>query len=221
MNINYEPYFSLVNRSYVKELGKVAKIVGLTVESVGPTCKLNDLCIITSKDGSQSVMAEVVGFRDSRVLLMPFDNVDGIGLGATVENTKEPLKVPVGEELLGRSLDGLGRPLDGKELHLNESYPIEAPPPDPLKRKMISEPLCLGVKAVDGMLMVTQYDISWREDVFDKWDFYDVSQSQEFIRAGYKVVVPSMEKPWCIHDDGFMSLDNYYEQRRKLLREYF
>lgn len=154
MNINYEPYFSLVNRSYVKELGKVAKIVGLTVESVGPTCKLNDLCVITSKDGLQSVMAEVVGFRDSRVLLMPFDNVDGIGLGATVENTKEPLKVFVGEELLGRSLDGLGRPLDGKELHLSESYPIEAPPPDPLKRKMISEPLCLGVKAVDGMLTV-------------------------------------------------------------------
>lgn len=77
------------------------------------------------------------------------------------------------------------------------------------------------VEAVDGMLMVTQYDISWREDIFDKWDFYDVSQSQEFIRAGYKVVVPSMEKPWCMHDDGFMSLDNYYEERRKLLREYF
>lgn len=75
MEINYEQYFSLAGRSYVKELGKVAKIVGLTVESVGPTCKLNDLCIITSKDGSQQVMAEVVGFRDNRVLLMPFESV--------------------------------------------------------------------------------------------------------------------------------------------------
>ena len=154
MEINYEQYFSLASRSYVKELGKVAKIVGLTVESVGPTCKLNDLCMITSKDGLQQVMAEVVGFRDNRVLLMPFDSVEGIGLGATVENTKEPLKVQVGEELLGRSLDGLGRPLDGKELHLGETYPIEAPPPDALKRKIISDVLPLGVKSVDGMITV-------------------------------------------------------------------
>ncbi|MDE6761127.1 MAG: flagellar protein export ATPase FliI [Lachnospiraceae bacterium] len=154
MDINYEPYFSLAHRSYVKELGKVAKIVGLTVESVGPACKLNDLCKITSKDGTQEVMAEVVGFRDSRVLLMPFESVEGIGLGATVENTKEPLKVFVGEELLGHALDGLGRPLDGTEFHLNDTYPIEAPPPDALKRKMISEVLPLGVKAVDGMITV-------------------------------------------------------------------
>ena len=149
MDINYEPYFALVNKKFVKELGKVVKVVGLTVESVGPTCKLGDLCRITSKDGLQQVMAEVVGFRDNRILLMPFESVEGIGLGATVENTKEPLKVPVGKELLGRSLDGLGRPMDGKELHLNDFYPIEAPPPDALKRKIISEVLPLGVKAVD------------------------------------------------------------------------
>lgn len=154
MNIDYDAYLSLADRSYVKELGKVAKIVGLTVESVGPTCKLNDLCKIISKDGAHEVMAEVVGFRDSRVLLMPFESVDGIGLGATVENTKEPLKVFVGPELLGRSLDGLGRPMDGTELNLKEAYPIEAPPPDALKRKMISDVLPLGVKAVDGMITV-------------------------------------------------------------------
>ncbi len=154
MEINFEQYFSLANRSYVKELGKVTKIVGLTVESVGPPCKLNDLCNITSKDGTQKVMEEVVCLRDIRVLLKPFECVEGIGLGAVVENTKEPLKVQVGEELLGRSLDGLGRPLDGEELHLSETYPIEAPPPDALKRKMISEVLPLGVKAVDGMITV-------------------------------------------------------------------
>lgn len=154
MEIDYEKYFSLIPHSYVKELGKVVKIVGLTVESVGPACKLNDLCRILSKDGTQEIMAEVVGFRDSRVLLMPFESVEGIGLGATVENTKEPLKVFVGEELLGRALDGLGRPLDGRELHLKDTYPIEAPPPDALKRKMISEVLPLGVKAVDGMITV-------------------------------------------------------------------
>jgi len=154
LSINYESYFSLIGQSYIRELGKVTKIVGLTVESVGPTCKLNDLCTITSKDGMQSVMAEVVGFRDNRVLLMPYDDVEGIGLGAIVENSNEPLKVPVGDALLGMALDGLGRPMDGSVLNLSDSYPIEAPPPDALKRKMISEPLCLGVKAVDGMLTV-------------------------------------------------------------------
>lgn len=154
MSIDYDAYLSLANRSYVKELGKVSKIVGLTVESVGPPCKLNDLCKIVSKDGTQVVMAEVVGFRDSRVLLMPFESVEGIGLGATVENTKEPLKVFVGPELLGRSLDGLGRPMDGSTLNLKETYPIEAPPPDALKRKIISDVLPLGVKAVDGMITV-------------------------------------------------------------------
>ena len=85
---------------------------------------------------------------------MPFDSVEGIGPGATVENTKEPLKVQVGEELLGRALDGLGRPLDGKELNLKDAYPIDADPPDALKRKMIDEVLSLGVKAVDGTITV-------------------------------------------------------------------
>lgn len=76
------------------------------------------------------------------------------------------------------------------------------------------------VEAIDGLLMATQYDIPWREDIFDKWDFYDVSQSLEFRRRGYKVVVPYMEKPWCIHDDGFVNLVNYYGEREKLVREY-
>ena len=83
---------------------------------------------------------------------------------------------------------------------------------------------CVGeyqeVEAIDGLLMATQYDIRWREDTFDKWDFYDASQSQEFIKAGYKVVVPNMSKPWVIHDEGFLELDNYYVQRKKFKHEY-
>lgn len=154
LQIDYDSYFSLLDNSYTKELGKVAKIVGLTIESVGPSCKLNDLCLIRSRNGNQEVMAEVVGFRDNRVLLMPFDSVEGIGPGATVENTKEPLKVQVGEELLGRALDGLGRPMDGKPLNLKDAYPIDADPPDALKRKMIADVLPLGVKAVDGTITV-------------------------------------------------------------------
>lgn len=76
------------------------------------------------------------------------------------------------------------------------------------------------VEAIDGLLMATQYDIPWREDVFRRWDFYDVSQSFEFRKEGYDVVVPHMDRPWCIHDDGFMNLKYYYEERNKLLREY-
>lgn len=75
-------------------------------------------------------------------------------------------------------------------------------------------------EAVDGLLMATQYDIPWREDLFGGWDFYDVSQSQEFIRNGYKVVVPNQKEPWCIHDDGFYSLKNYYKSRKIFIEEY-
>ena len=147
-----EKYEQLLEKSYVKELGKVVKVVGLTIESIGPAAKLNDVCVITSKDGKHSVNAEVVGFKDNRILLMPFDSVDGIGLGALVENTKEPLQVMVGEEILGKTLDGLGRPIDGEELYITKTYPVEAPAPDPLKRKIIDEILPLGVKAVDGLI---------------------------------------------------------------------
>ena len=76
------------------------------------------------------------------------------------------------------------------------------------------------VEAIDGFLMATQYDIPWREDLFDKWDFYDASQSMEFIRHGYKVVVPKMKEPWCLHDCGYVSFDNYEEERKKYVQEY-
>ncbi len=76
------------------------------------------------------------------------------------------------------------------------------------------------MQAIDGMLMVTQYDVPWREDLFQKWDFYDASQSMEFIRHGYKVAVPKMETPWCLHDCGFLNMENYEEQRKIFVQEY-
>ena len=76
------------------------------------------------------------------------------------------------------------------------------------------------VEAIDGLMMITQYDIPWREDLFKKWDFYDCSQSQEFIRRGYKVVVPKMEEPWCLHDNAISSLVVYDEEREKFMNEY-
>lgn len=76
------------------------------------------------------------------------------------------------------------------------------------------------VEAIDGLLMATQYDLAWREDLFHNWDFYDASQSQEFIRKGYKVVVPNQEQAWCIHDDGFYNLKSYYSSR-KIFNAYY
>lgn len=151
----FDKYLQLAERTYFNRLGKVVKIVGLTIESVGPDAKLNDLCrIVIDRDKGSSVMAEVVGFRDKRLLLMPFDNVEGIGVGCVVENTNHPLSVPVGDGLLGHTLDGIGRPTDVAELKLKYEYPVEAQPPDPMSRKIIDEVLPLGVKAVDGLITV-------------------------------------------------------------------
>ena len=96
------------------------------------------------------------------------------------------------------------------EQHIYETVMLSNPCTHPLEE----------VEAIDGLLMATQYDIAWREDLFDKWDFYDCSQSMEFIRRGYKVVVPKTEEPWCVHDCGFINLKDYDGEREKFVREY-
>lgn len=154
MQVNIEKYRQLLNRSYEEHLGKVVKVVGLTVESIGPEAKLNDLCEIHVKGSDHVVKADVVGFRDDRVLLMPYGNVDGVGLGSKVVNTKEPLQVPVSDAMLGATLNGLGDPIDESEYDISGFYSVEAEPPDPLKRQIINEVLPLGVKAVDGLITV-------------------------------------------------------------------
>ena len=152
--IDYGKYWSLLDKNYNSQFGKVVKVVGLTIESIGPEANLNDLCIITSADKKQSVKAEVIGFKDDKLLLMPYEDVTGIGVGSTVECMNEPLCVGIGPELLGKTLDGVGVPLEEYEGKPHRYYPVDADAPDPLKRKMIDEVLPLGVKAVDGMLTV-------------------------------------------------------------------
>ena len=155
MTYEFEKYLQLTDETYFNHLGKVVKIVGLTIESVGPSAKLGDLCqIMIDRAKGITAMAEVVGFRDKRLLLMPFENVEGIGVGCLVENTGQPLTIAVGEQLLGHTLDGIGRPTDGGTPVLQQQYPVDAPPPDPMARKIISEVLPLGVKAVDGLITV-------------------------------------------------------------------
>lgn len=156
--INFDKYRQLLNRSYHKEMGKVIKMVGLTLEATGPNSNLNDICYISS-GGKDKKLAEVVGFKENKILLMPYDDMTGVGIGSMVENAGGSFRVPVGEELLGRTIDGLGNPIDGNTIHgydikCSQFYEADAAPPDPLQRKIIDEVLPLGVKAVDGLLTV-------------------------------------------------------------------
>jgi len=148
-------YNRVLDEVFFRKLGKVVNVVGLTIESAGPDARLGDVCRIipNGKEESDPIMAEVVGFKDKKTLLMPYDAVDGISLGSMVENTNEPMMVKVSKELLGMTLDGLGRPIDGAKIR-GTRYPIEATPPDPMSRAIIDEVLPLGVKAVDGLMSV-------------------------------------------------------------------
>ena len=148
-------YRQLLSEPLYKRLGKVVNVVGLTIESAGPDAKLGDLCRIykNGREG-ENCMAEVVGFKEGYTLLMPYELTDGIGGGCIVENEGHPLSVQVGEELLGHTLDGLGRPTDDDTFSSQLQYPLDAMPPDPMKRAIIDEVLPLGVKAVDGLITV-------------------------------------------------------------------
>lgn len=148
-------YLQACSLSYYKKMGKVMNVVGLTIESAGPDAKMGDLCRIYKEGRSgEYILAEVVGFKNKHTLLMPYEATDRIGGGCIVENEGMPLAVPVGEELLGKTLDGLGRTADGEQLSCLQTYPIEASAPDPMKREIIDTILPLGVKAVDGLITV-------------------------------------------------------------------
>jgi flagellum-specific ATP synthase len=143
------------NANLIKYSGKVQKIIGLTIESKGPAVEIGEICKIYPLKTQNPIFAEAVGFNDDIVLLMPFGDMSGIGPGSKVVATGDFLKVSVGENLLGRVLDGLGKPIDYDSIPNTRSlYPVDAPPPNPLYRKRINEVLPLGIKAIDGLLSV-------------------------------------------------------------------
>ena len=153
--VQFEKYEQLKSDLFFRRLGKVVNVVGLTIESAGPDAKLGDLCrIYKSGIEGEYISAEVVGFKDAKTLLMPYEVTEGIGGGCVVENEGYPLRVKVGPFLLGKTLDGLGRPADGDVPSAVCEYPVDAMPPDPMKREIIDEVLPLGVKAVDGLITV-------------------------------------------------------------------
>lgn len=137
----------------IKPKGKISKIVGLTIESLGPPVELGEICTIKSARNMKKIKAEVVGFRENAVILMPLGNMDDIGPGWEVEASGKKMTVAVGEELLGRVLDGLGQAIDGKgPLKTTEYYPVFNAPPNPVDRTIIDTPISLGIKAIDGLL---------------------------------------------------------------------
>ena len=140
----------LSNTRLVENRGRVTQMIGLVIESQGPLASVGEICRIESRITGQSLLAEVVGFRDRNLLLMPLGDVNGICPGSEVVATGHSLRVPVGEELLGRVIDGMGQPLDDlgpiPQLPLAE---LDLQTPHPLKRGRIDQPFETGIKAID------------------------------------------------------------------------
>ncbi|OGO78896.1 MAG: flagellar protein export ATPase FliI [Clostridiales bacterium GWB2_37_7] len=156
MLINYSKYKNIIStHDFVKYSGRVSQVVGLTIESLGPAVNLGEICHIYPIKSQKPIVAEVVGFKNNIVSLMPLGDMSGIGPGSVVEAMGKSLMVKVDNSLLGRILDGMGNPIDGKKLIDSKLYyPVENTPPNPLTRKKIDEVLPLGVKCIDGLLTI-------------------------------------------------------------------
>ena len=156
MDWNKEKYLDIINKTKtIKEVGKITEIIGLTIESDGPKSSIGDLCYIYNDYSEKPTMAEVVGFKRDKILLMPLGSPDGIRPGAFVVNTGGAMKIGVGNQLIGRVLDGLGHPIDSLgDIRFSEYRSTTADAINPLKRKRITEPLALGIRAVDGFATV-------------------------------------------------------------------
>ncbi|MCY7991132.1 flagellar protein export ATPase FliI [Bacillus haynesii] len=139
-----------------KRYGKVKQAVGLMIESKGPECSIGDVCkIYTKGDGPKAIKAEVVGFKDQNILLMPYLEAANIAPGSIVEATGESLRVKVGSGLIGQVVDAFGNPLDGSALPKGlAQVSTDQAPPNPMKRPPIREKMAVGVRSIDSLLTV-------------------------------------------------------------------
>ncbi|NIQ03829.1 MAG: FliI/YscN family ATPase [Nitrospinaceae bacterium] len=152
--INLDKYRSFVeNVSFVKKKGRVNRITGLILEGDGPAVSIGSLCTIHSQQRQKSVHAEVVGFRDNKILLMALEDMTGIEPGSVIESREEYPLMNVSDGLLGRVLDGTGRPLDGGgPIPAGSDYPILGTPANPLEKQRIKQPLDVGIRAINSLL---------------------------------------------------------------------
>jgi len=154
--VDFDRYYKrLFTTNPICAKGKVTKVIGLLTESQGPMSMLGDMCDIYPSGDFPTVKAEVLGFRNRRVLLMPLEELRGIGPGSPVVARGQKASIGVGEGLLGRVIDGLGEPLDGKgQVNVDVEYPIYQNTINPLERPCITRPLDVGVRAINGLLTI-------------------------------------------------------------------
>ncbi|MCL2053617.1 MAG: flagellar protein export ATPase FliI [Oscillospiraceae bacterium] len=156
--MNFSAVRSVVKQAdFYRRQGKIEKIIGLTIEASGPVCNIGDVCRVYHKGSKRDefIYAEVVGFTGGKVMLMPYTDIEGIGPGSIVDNTGRQLEVNVGEALVGRIINAIGQPIDGKgKIKTTAQYSIAGEPVNPLTRPRISEIIPFGVKAIDGLLTI-------------------------------------------------------------------
>ena len=151
--ISLAPYLADLDRiSPFRWTGQVTEVVGLLVESRGPSVAIGEFCEVMAANGRR-IRTQVIGFRNGRVLSMPLEEIDGLQLGDPVAARSEDAGVEVGPGLLGRVIDGFGKPMDGgPALDVKDTYSLHGAPTNPLDREHITEPLVTGVRAIDGLL---------------------------------------------------------------------
>jgi FliI/YscN family ATPase len=147
------PCFAELGRiSPMRWRGQVTEVVGLAIESRGPAAAIGDFCEVRTSSGRR-IRTQVIGFRNGRVLAMPLEEIDGLEMGDPVEARSEEARVEVGPGLLGRVIDGFGKPIDGgPAIGGDDAYPLNGAAGNPLDREHITEPLVTGVRAIDGLL---------------------------------------------------------------------
>ena len=154
-NIFHKYYDIIEDKPLIKRKGRINKVVGLVYESLGPHVKLGEKCIIRNWGEEEEGYAEGVGFRDNKVLLMPLNEIKGIAPGAEVITTGEPFYIEISDDIIGRVVDGLGKPIDGKiPFKRRNKYPIDNRPPEALKRRRIVEPIVTGIRSIDNLLTI-------------------------------------------------------------------
>ncbi len=135
--------------------GKVSDVVGLVIVSMGPNASLGEICVVSDREGNEVCKSEVVGFKDGKVLSIALGEVQNISPSCEIKALGKNFQIGVGMELLGRVIDGLGNPIDGKgEINCSTMMSIHSQPPNPLERERILEPLQTGVRSIDGLLTV-------------------------------------------------------------------
>lgn len=143
----------LNSRAPYQSFGRVVRVIGQIIESEGPNARLGEICHVVNTRGEKPLMTEVVGFKENRLLLMPLGELIGLAPGAEVISSGKRLAVAIGDNLLGRILDGLGNPIDGKgSLESKDYYNANNTPPPPLSRQRITESLSLGIKSIDSLI---------------------------------------------------------------------